>query len=100
MKGDIKYKIPYIKVLITTLKYKVVEKSISFLSFFLISAFENQESIIDCDIAMNIANIAMIPYSSGDNIRAIIRPIIKFTPAVENRSNPLHTTPFIVFSFS
>lgn len=46
---------------------------------------------------MNIANIAMIPYSSGDNIRAIIRPIIKFTPAVENRSNPLHTTPLIVF---
>ena len=45
-------------------------------------------------------NMAIIPYSSGDNNRAIIRPIMKLTPAVEKRSIPLQSTPLTVFFFN
>ena len=100
MKGDEKYKIPYINILTAILKYRVVEKSISVRSFFLIKALENPESMTDCDIAMNIASMAIMPYSLGDNIRAITKPITKLTPAVANRSIPLHAIPFKVFPFN
>lgn len=51
-------------------------------------------------MAMKIANIAIMPYSFGDNRRAMIRPMMKFTPAVEKRSKELQITPLIVFFFS
>ena len=51
-------------------------------------------------MAMKIDNIAIMPYSFGDNRRAMIRPMMKFIPAVEKRSKELQTTPLIVFFFS
>ena len=70
------------------------------MSTFRINAFENPLSIIESDIAIKIAIIAIMPYSVGVSKRARTRPTRKVTPELAILSTKLHPTPLSVFFFN
>ena len=51
-------------------------------------------------MAIKIVNMAIMPYSSGDNIRAKTRLTRKEIPELDMLSIKLHPTPFAVLFFS
>lgn len=64
-----------------------------------ISALEKPLSTIEFDTAMNIAIIAMTPYSAGVSKRAKMRPIRNVTPELAILSIKLQATPRTVLRF-
>ena len=64
-----------------------------------IRALEKPLSIIEFDTAINIAIIAITPYSSGVNKRAKMRPTRKVMPELAILSIKLQPTPRTVLSF-
>lgn len=64
-----------------------------------INALENPLSIIEFEIAINMAIIAIMPYSAGVSRRASTNPTRNETPELEMLSAKLHPTPLTVLCF-
>jgi len=63
------------------------------ISILRINALEKPLSIIEFETAINIAIIAIIPYSAGDNNRAKTNPTKKVIPEFAILSTKLQATP-------